>query len=469
MNISSYGFKSRPEYTEQNPCIHKGFVVFKPFIFNMEEEEKKQNKYRNKYRNETVFFDVQMKKKRYSIPKIYIPKKNGKPLIENGKWWQVYFYWRTDPNGPLDKRFSYQKNINRYTTVKERQAAAKSLQKALLTALDRGWNPITKTSAPLDGEKRNAMTLGNALNYAYKILEKTKSESTLNGYNFHLNRFLEWAKMNGYLGMQVQKFTIDDFYIFYDYIRFEYVNEKTKQGLSGTSVNNHKRSLSSFFGTLQKERIIPANFIKDIPKVDQEPVNNKAFTIEELEKIKKEILKTDPYLIYFLRFMIYPILRPIEICRLKVKDIDTENFYLSVKTKTELLSHRRLIEKIKPTLEELHLENQPASYHVFTNIDKPKDWSEVKLKSRVDHFSLRFRKVKNKLGFGREYSLYSVRHTAILNLYNSMVEKGMGEQEILFKLMPLTAHKSISGIKNYLRKHKKSIPADHSDIYTLDI
>lgn len=40
--------------------------------------------------------------------------------------------------------------------------------------------------------------------------------------------------------------------------------------------------------------------------------------------------------------------------------------------------------------------------------------------------------------------------------------------EILFQLMPITQHNSIAGIKNYLRKHKKSIPPDHSNIFTLD-
>jgi len=55
-----------------------------------------------------------------------------------------------------------------------------------------------------------------------------------------------------------------------------------------------------------------------------------------------------------------------------------------------------------------------------------------------------------------------------MNLYNSYVDKGMGEMEILLKLMPITQHRSLAGIKNYLRQHKQSIPPDHSDLYTFD-
>jgi len=166
--------------------------------------------------------------------------------------------------------------------------------------------------------------------------------------------------------------------------------------------------------------------------------------------------------------MLYTILRPREICRLRVKDLHREQSFLSVETKTDESSHRRIIEKLKPTLDAMQLDKSPGEYHIFSNMNRPRDWSEVDLKSRVDHFGERFRKIKTEMGFGREYSLYSFRHTAIMDLFHSLQRSGMGEQEILFKLMPITQHKSVAGIKNYLRQHKKSIPPDHSDIYTLE-
>ena len=464
MNISSYGFKSRPEYQAQNPCFYRGFRVFSLDFFNMKKDENATNEHRNGHR----FFEFSMKKKRYSNPKIYIPRKNGRPSVSAKSRWHVYFYWRTEKDGPLDKLFTFRKDINRLTTPAERNAAAKSLQSALQVALDRGWNPLTNTTIK-ERSSRDSMLLKEALEFSYKILERTKSTATLNGYNFHLNKFLEWATINGYIGMDVRKFGVDEFYQFFDYLRFEYVNPKTGDSLSGTSINNTKRSLSSLFGTLKKERIIAENFVKDIPKVDQEPVNNKAFTLKELEQIKKAVLKEDPYLIHIIRFMMYPLLRVREICRLQVKDIDSELSMLKVKTKTEVLSYRRIIKKLEPSIKELKLENEPSNFHVFTNINQPKDWSDATLKSRTDHFGKRFKKIKDKLGFGREYGLYSFRHTAILDLYNSKVDAGLPEQQILFELMPITGHKSVAGIKNYLRHHKKSIPADHSDIYTIDI
>lgn len=409
---------------------------------------------------------LNMEKKRYSDPKIHIPKRNGRATIQPNRRWYVYFYWRSDPSGPLDKKFSFTKSINRIKEVKERRAAAKILQQAISSALERGWNPITKETSKVKPAKAR-MTVEKAFEFAYTIKASTKKEPTLKGYKFHTDRFLDWSKRNGFLGASISKFTLDHFYEFYDYLRFEYRKENG-QHLSATSINNHKRTMSAFFTTLKNERIIATNFIKDIPKLEEEPENNKAFSFTEIQEIKKVLLKKDPYLIHFISFMLYPLLRPREICRLKVKDLNLEQGILSVQTKTEALSQRRIIVKIKPTIEALAIGNSPGNYHLFSNENKPKDWSTAKLQSRVDHFSARFKKIKTEMGYGRDYGLYSFRHSAIVDLYYSLQKTGLGEQEILLKLMPYTLHKSIAGIKNYLRNLVKTIPPDHSDIYTID-
>lgn len=415
-----------------------------------------------------INFEICMAKQRYSTPKLFIARANGRPSVAPGKYWYVYFYWRTEPNGRLDKKFVFNKELNRLKTAKERRAAGLQLCKGYERMLERGWDPVTKKNKPEEKLKRQSRTVENALRFAFEIKKKNRKSTTSDSYEQHLNRFLEWAKIEGYLGMEISKFTLDNFYDFFDWLRDDYQNEKTGLNLGGTSINNHKRSLSALFSTLKNERIISVNFIKDIPDVDQSPTNNKAFTLDELKRIKTKLQKEDPYLIHFISFMLYTILRPREICRLRVKDISENQNFLSVETKTELLSHRRIIERLKPTLEAMEIRNSPDSYHIFSNMDRPRDWSEVDLKSRVDHFGERFRKIKTDMGFGREYSLYSFRHTAIMDLFHSLQRDGMGEQEILFKLMPITQHKSVAGIKNYLRQHKKSIPPDHSDIYTLE-
>ena len=411
---------------------------------------------------ETFSLTITMDKKKYSKPHLYIPKKNGKPTVT--KRWSVSCYYEVD--GKKQKVPLPGKGINRFKTVQERKAAGKALVEAYTIALARGWNPLTK-NVPKQKTNRD-MLLKQAMDYALEIKSQIKKPSTMVGYEFHVNRFLDWAKTNGYLGFKVENFNVDHFYEFLDYLRFEYTNPTTGDSLSGTSVNNHKRSLSSLFTTLKNERKISVNYIKDIPNFDTDPVNNKAFTQEELIRIKKYFQKHDPYMNAFLAFIIYPLLRPREICRLKVKDLDMERLIFSVETKTRKLSTRRIIKKVQPFIELLNIEGAPGDYELFSNLEKPRDWSSAKLTTRTKHFSDRFGKMKKALGFGREYGPYSCRHTAIVNLYNNMALEGMSEQEIILKIMPYSDHQSIAGVKNYLRKHLTILPADHSELYTLD-
>lgn len=414
-----------------------------------------------------TFFEVRMTKKRFSDPKLYIPKdEKGNPVIDPKRPWYVWFYWRSDPNGKLDIKLKFKKNLNRLPTVKQRKAAGKIIAATYRDGLGRGWNPMTKKVGAKPGSI-NFVTLEKAVKKAYQVkVHAKKKESTLIGYEFHMNRFLEWAGKCGYKGMDVKTFTIEHFYEFLDWLRFEYTMEDNKP-LSGSSINNHKSSLSALFTTMKNERMISVNFVRDIPQVDEEVVNNKAFTVDDIQKIKAELEKEDPYLIPFISFILYPLLRPREVCRLQVKDINSDYGYLTVETKTADISVRRIIDKLKPTIKAMNLKKEPGSFYLFTNKDQPADW-DVPLKAKVDHFGKRFRTIKSKLGYGRDYGLYSFRHTAILDLYNSMVDQGMGEQEILFKLMPITQHRSIAGIKNYLRHHRQSIPPDHSAIYTIN-
>lgn len=415
---------------------------------------------RNAPRFEDLSLDFNVKK-RYSIPKVYIPKSDGNPDLT--RRWYVYFYWRTEKDGVLDKKFTYTKGINRIKNLSERKKAANQLKEAFHEILKRGFNPTQKSLV----KATNHFSIAEALDRAMLIKSKTKKQPTIDGYEFHINRFKDWLKKNGYAGMRCDEFGIDQFYEYMDYIRFEYTKENG-EGLSGTSINNHRRNLSAFFTTLKNERLINHNFVKGIPNVDQEPENNRPFSSKQIKDIKKYLEKNDPYLIKFISFLIYPVLRVREVCRLKVRDINTDQWILNVETKTDKNSTRRIIKKIKPLIESMHLDRHVQDHDLFTNKNKPSNWQRPSLSSKVDYFGKRFAKVKKALGYGREYGLYSFRHTAILDLYNSMVSQGMSEQEILFNLMPITQHKSISGLKNYLRNHKKSLPKDHSDIYTID-
>ncbi|SFB72575.1 hypothetical protein SAMN04487907_101274 [Zunongwangia mangrovi] len=419
---------------------------------------------------EPISFEiVDMSKKKYSEVKIYIPKKKGRKSVAPGDKWYVYFYWRDPETGKMNIKCKYYRGINQKKTVAEREEVAKAYQRSYQMLLEQGWNPLkNKIKNQRSSPKKQKHTLKSAIEYALAIKIRNTKESTARDYKFRSQFFLDWADVNFKSGLPLEQFKLEDFYQFMDYLELDYINKASGERLSNTSIDNTRRVISALFTELKNKRLIDTNFVKGIPKLKSEPLKNRPFTHSQLIEIKKYLEEHDPYLIQFISFLLYPILRPIEITRLKVRDLNTEDWILGVETKTEAFSYRKIITKMQPIIGQMELKGYPGSYSLFTNENKPSIWLPKQEKSKVNHFTNRFKKVKKALGYGKEYGLYSFRHTAIGDLYNSKQAEGIPEQQIIYDLMPITRHKSEAGLRNYLRNIKIALPADHSDIYTID-
>lgn len=86
--------------------------------------------------------------------------------------------------------------------------------------------------------------------------------------------------------------------------------------------NNSRIDLSSLFEVLANNEIIPDNFIKKIIILKAKPERNKTYTPEMQLKIYAHLETNDPLLLLFIKLICYNFLRPVEVCRLKVGDLD---------------------------------------------------------------------------------------------------------------------------------------------------
>jgi hypothetical protein len=148
--------------------------------------------------------------------------------------------------------------------------------------------------------------------------------------------------------------------------------------------------------------------------------------------------------------------------------LNVVEFVLKVETKTEVLATVKIIDKIKPVIESMQLEKYPLDNYIFTPNNQPGEWGS-KLNSKVGYMGKRFAKVKDPLGFGPKYGLYSFRHSSIGNIQDTLEKQGFSESEIIHKIMPITKHKTEKTVRTYLRELKTFSPKDHSDLTTLDI
>ena len=78
--------------------------------------------------------------------------------------------------------------------------------------------------------------------------------------------------------------------------------------------------------------MVEDNFVRKIPVLKSVPKRNKTYTPQHWKKIFMNHLKEeDAHLLLFVKFISYSILRPIEICRLKIEDVDIQDKKLYIK------------------------------------------------------------------------------------------------------------------------------------------
>ncbi|WP_272149147.1 tyrosine-type recombinase/integrase [Tenacibaculum aiptasiae] len=425
-----------------------------------------ESEYYDKKVKVPVKVPVKYFQKLFSNPKLYIPKNKitGKPDLN--KSWYVYYYFRNPFNGQMDK-FIEKQGINRLKTLYERTEAGKNLKKAQLRWLQDGGNPfeLKKLKEDLVNKKNFSISeaLDNAFNEKTKVWGQTSKDVNTTQYNIFV-KWLETKKLNN---LNIKELTKRHIVIF--------LNELTdtdNRSVSNTTRNNYRRLISSLISQLVNDDILEFNFVISIPKLKTSVQKNQPFTLNQLNEIKKYLIKHDTYLYSFMKFVMYALMRNVEICRLQVKDIDLENNIIKVKTKTEELTTILIIPQLKNLLLEMELHKYDSNDFLFTKDKKPGKWEVNKERSKVNFFSRRFEKMRKKIGkrinLNNNHNIYSGRHTTALDLYNSFKNQGLTDLESKHKLMTITRHKSLSGLENYLRDIGASLPKDYSNDYTLN-
>ena len=80
-------------------------------------------------------------------------------------------------------------------------------------------------------------------------------------------------------------------------------------------------------------KLLLTNFIKNIPVLKSIPERNKTYSSKQEQDIFNYLEEKDPILLLFIKFISYNFLRPIEVCRLQIRDINLVDKTISFKAK----------------------------------------------------------------------------------------------------------------------------------------
>ncbi|TCK67255.1 phage integrase family protein [Winogradskyella wandonensis] len=419
---------------------------------------------------------VSKMKSNYSEPKIYtggiqisqwskLTKAQRQAALS--KDWYVYYSFRNPKTNKLKRQPNIKAGANRFKTKSERYRFLKVLQRNLSMLLQEGYSPYndnkkidelvdkknkeltTKVVIP-SAKEENKTTIKEAFDLALELKKRVLAETSYPKFKSKVNRFRAWLIENDFKETddvrRIKKKTVVD-----------YLNSVLLVS-SARNRNNTRTDINTLFKLLEDNEIIKENFITSISKLKTQPKRNKTYKPTVEKEILQHLKQNDKILLLFIRFINYNFLRPIEICRLKIKDIDIKDAKIYLKAKNKMVKVKIIPEILIKELPDLSQLN-PESF-LFTPEKIGGDWDTTESNKR-DYFTKRFKKIKDKFGLGVDYGLYSFRHTAITNLYRDF-RKTMTPFEAKSKLKEITGHSTMTALEAYLRNIDAELPEDYS-------
>ena len=434
-------------------------------------------------------------KTNYSEPKFYtggIDISNWKNLSESekksalSKNWYLYYSYRNPKTGKLERQSNIKAGVNSFKNYRSRVKILKQLKQALVILLDKGYSPYSdnnhliddlipsndktirlsqnqnnsaKTKSNDNEKKSDAIENSQSLNFSFKealtlvitTKEKTLNSNSLSKFKSRISQFEKWCLNNDLTHST-------DISNFSKKIIIKYLNDVLSR-TSARNRNNTRTDLSSFFQVLVDNDIIGENFVKKINVLKTVPIRNKTYTPKLQTEIFEYMSEHDPLLLLYVKFISYNFLRPIEVCRLNIEDLDLKEKKLYVKAKNHPVKTKIIPDILVGELTDINKYDKKANLFSPTGLGKIWDIDET---NKRDYFSKRFKKIKQHFNLGKEYGLYSFRHTFITKLYSEMIKSGT-PFEVKSRLKLITGHSSMTALEKYLRDIDAELPQDYSN------
>ena len=425
--------------------------------------------YESEHESEHVFEHNLLVKKKFSSPKIYTANGDLK------KRWYVYFSFRNPKTGKLQRMKNIYGTVHHYKTKEERLTVLSIYRRKLVFLLNKGFDPFENNSElylqkikkqekaivkelPIEVSKtalepaQLLMNLNEAFDFGLKQKEKILSPSSKRGYANHSKNFLKWMQQNKQEVKTIDQLQKKDV--------IEFLNSVLER-TSARTRNNFRTDLSSLMQVLEDNEIIPNNFIKKINVLKSIPERNQTYTKEVQEEIFQYLEKKDPTLLLYIKFISYAFLRPIEVSRLKIGDINLIGKNIKFKAKNSPHKTKILPEILEDDLPDMKVLDKELA--LFTPEGIGGEW-ETTPENRRNYFTKRFKKVvKDHFKLGANFGLYSFRHTCITKVYREF-RKTASPFESKSRLMLITGHSSMTALEKYLRDMDAELPEDFSDL-----
>lgn len=329
-------------------------------------------------------------------------------LHDKGNKWFVWFSFRHPESGEF-KRFKVYEGINGIKGLADKKEFASRLLTAVNLKLDRGYSPFS----PKMGAIIQSNSLIQGLNYfKQNLYSRGLRKRTIQSYESVLRAMYE-----GLSGVMLNDINSISKQHIGSFLR----QTANRNGWSNATYNNNLTFLRSIFNYLVDQEIMesnPAARVKPLPQTTQ---RHKYFDEVTFDRIKKA---APPDLLRFLLFLYHTGTRPNEARQLE---------------HSHILRDRKLL--FIPSSISKNKKDDYIPLHSY--IDKNFKGSGKIFGTSVNYYSQKFNKLKKELGLAREYTLYSIKHTAAIAMARANVPP--------YDMMEFFRHSGLEVTMAYLR------------------
>lgn len=365
-----------------------------------------------------------------------------KAALKNGggdlsaRWHVEYYIW-SEQRQKLVRRRRYE-NFEKFNTYEERMKYGLQAVKDINSLLPESCiEPLAVEEDPKPKKDFKRATGLTIVEHLLKSLSDLYPEdgSSYPNYKSTITNLTDWLDLTRRYSITFERFNKPTAQEYVDFMHM-------KQGHSGVTIRNkisHLKALSNKL--LEREEIDKNPFLGlSLPK-SVKTNKNAAFSHDQIKIIKNWCELNAPFDWIIYSFIYYSYMRPVEIRRLKVSDLDFENNKIHVRAAIAKNNQSVSIEMPEP-LKDIMLsyieDGSVIDDFVFASGNCP---GQKPISKNV--LGSRFLNMRKLLRFEDKFTLYSWKHTGVVFAYKNGVDIKAIQQQC--------RHSSIEQTDTYLK------------------
>lgn len=312
--------------------------------------------------------------------------------LRKGARWYVEFYQFNPGTNQLDRVRQF---ISSKLSAKEKTKLSNEL---IATINKRLVDSYGLDSLPTQYART---TIIEAMELVLKLKSVSAERRTIDTYKSRVTIFKKWIYRESLHQTYICEFTKK--------MAIHYMDSIRLQGLSNRTYNGYLTDMRTFFNALVERELIAKNPFKEIKMLKLSDKLRNSFTTAQIAQLTDYLSQHNKAFLAVCYYCYYAILRPVEICRLKVSDLNFETKTIQVRSevsKNDKHNTIPMMQDLYDLLLQLQIDKAPKNYYLVS-------WGFVPGpdKMRENEIARYFKKIAGVLAFPTGTTFYSLKDT----------------------------------------------------------